>query len=106
MTYLLDTNILLHYIRRTKYVAQIDKLFSPLSPNNIAIISVVSVGEIRSLALRNNWGSKKLQMLEALLLKFIIVDINVASILMRYAEIDAFSQGKLLNERNKSKEYG
>lgn len=98
MTYLLDTNILLHYIRRTKYVAQIDKLFSPLSPNNIAIISVVSVGEIRSLALRNNWGSKKLQMLEALLLKFIIVDINVASILMRYAEIDAFSQGKLLNE--------
>ena len=30
--------------------------------------------------------------------KFVVADINVESIIERYAEIDAFSQGKLINK--------
>lgn len=95
MDYILDTNILLTYIRKTKYSDQIDQKYAPLSIENTPIISVVSIGEIKSLALQNNWGAKKLVSLENLLGKFIVADINVESIIKKYAEIDAFSQGKL-----------
>ena len=98
MDYILDTNILLTYIRKTKYSDQIDKEYAPLSIENTPIISVVSVGEIKSLAIQNKWGKKKLMKLEELLSQFIVADINVETIINKYAEIDAFSQGKLKNK--------
>jgi len=55
----------------------------------------VSVGEIRSIALRNNWGKKKQLQLEELLNQLVIADINAEDVIEKYAEIDAFSQGKL-----------
>ncbi len=55
MTYLLDTNILLIYLRNNPLSEKIDKQFNPLSyPNK----PVVSLGEIQSIALRNHWGEK------------------------------------------------
>jgi tRNA(fMet)-specific endonuclease VapC len=39
-----------------------------------------------------------LRTLDALLQKFLIADIHVAQIVEAYAEIDAFSQGKLLSK--------
>jgi len=101
MDYILDTNVLLTYIRKTKYSDQIDETFAPLSIENTSIISVVSVGEIKSLALQNKWGKKKLKTLEVLLSKFIVADINVDEIIDKYAEIDAFSQGKLKGKPTK-----
>ena len=55
----------------------------------------MSVCEIRSIALRNNWGKKKQQQLEELLNQLVIADINAEDVIEKYAEIDAFSQGKL-----------
>jgi len=98
MDYLLDTNIILHYVRASKFSEQIDEKYNPLGRENSAIISIVSVGEIKSLAIQNKWGSRKLNQLEQLLNQFIIADINVEMIVERYAEIDAFSQGKLPNK--------
>ena len=95
MDYILDTNIVVTYLRKTAYSEQIDKKYAPLSVENTPIISVVSVGEIRSIATRNKWGKKKLGKLQELLDKFIVADINVEQIIEKYAEIDAFSQGKL-----------
>jgi predicted nucleic acid-binding protein len=95
MNYLLDTNILLLYLReKSGLVAKIDKEFAPLSAGNHAVVSVVSVGEIRSIAIQNKWGSQKISDLFKFLQKFPIADIHVESIIQRYAEIDAFSQGK------------
>ena len=96
MTYLLDTNILLIYLRDNATRQWIDKTHAPLGAGNIPVISVVSVGEIRSLALRNNWGKQKQQQLEALLNQLVVADINAEDVFERYAEIDAFSQGKLI----------
>lgn len=63
MEYILDTNLLLAYIRKTKIADYLDNQYAPLSPINTPIISVVSIGEIKSLALRNQWGKVKTNLL-------------------------------------------
>ena len=49
MDYLLDTNIVLAYVRQDKIIKQIDKKYNPLGKNNASIISAVTVGEINSI---------------------------------------------------------
>lgn len=101
MDYLLDTNILLIYARGNNLTEKIEEDLKLLTGDNQLVISVVSVGEIKSLAIKNNWGSKKIQKLARLLSKFIVADINVEKITDRYAEIDAYSQGKLPRKKGK-----
>ncbi len=97
MRYILDTNILLHYLRETELSIRIDDQFNPLdSINNEAILCVVSVGEIRAIAKINHWGQKRFNKIELLCEELLITDINSEDLLERYAEIDAFSQGKLI----------
>jgi predicted nucleic acid-binding protein len=59
----------------------------------------VSRGELYSLAIQLGWGIQKRQSLEHLLLQIPHVDINKDPIIHRYAEIDAYSQGKDLTRR-------
>jgi tRNA(fMet)-specific endonuclease VapC len=97
MRYLIDTNILLQYIRGSETAKIIDVTFNPLDNTiNQSILSVVCVGEIKSLAKRQNWGLNRIKILENLCNELIIADIYSEDILERYAEIDAYSQGKLL----------
>jgi tRNA(fMet)-specific endonuclease VapC len=93
--YLVDTNILLLYLRQDTRVVAIDALYSPLAASTTSIISVVTEGEIRSIALQRDWGTSKMMALETMVKKFLIADIHVKEIVDAYAEIDAFSQGKL-----------
>lgn len=96
MRYVLDTNILLHYMRESALSVRIDEQYNPLdSTLHDAILSVVSVGEIKALAKINHWGKKKMEKLDLLLDELLITDINSEDLLERYAEIDAFSHGKL-----------
>jgi predicted nucleic acid-binding protein len=95
MNYLLDTNILLLYIRDSFTRSYIDDQYDPFGEGNNPIISVVTVGEIKSIAKRNNWGKKKLSLLNDILGSLIITDINSNDVLEMYAEIDAFSQNKI-----------
>lgn len=95
MIFVLDTNILIHYLRGSKVYEEVDRSFQPLDEKNVAVISAVTVGEIRSLALQRQWGAKRLQALENLMLKLVRIDISAEDIFARYAEIDAYSQNKL-----------
>jgi len=97
MDYLLDTNILVVYSRANAIARQIESDLKLLSLENNLTISAVSVGEIESIAIRNKWGAQKIARLERLLDRFLIADINVTEIFKKYAEIDAYSQGKLPN---------
>ena len=91
--YLLDTNLILLSIRAGKdWVATRQKYELDQSAN---FISVVTLGELWSLSFQNNWGPRRIAEMEKLLPQFIVADINIESIIRRYAEIDAFSQGKL-----------
>ena len=101
MNYLLDTNILLIYARDTEFTRKLEEELRLFEPNNNLVLSVVSLGEIKSIGKQNNWGEKKIKRLFEILNLFLIADINVEEIIERYAEIDTFSQGKL--DKNKPK---
>lgn len=94
MNYLLDTNILVYLLQKNEYSKELKIQYAPLSNSNRSIVSVVSIGEVESLAIQNKWGNKRLSSLKELLNKFVIADINVRTIIERYAEIDAYSQAK------------
>jgi tRNA(fMet)-specific endonuclease VapC len=92
--YLLDTGILVGYLRASPYADFVEKQYSPLQAPNISAISIVSVAELRSLALQFQWGQQKRENLDSLIRKFPLIDINHDEIFDRYAEMDAFSLGK------------
>src|SRR5947209_5830932 len=92
--YVLDTGIILGYVRAAGYAEYVEKKFRLFDPPNIPLISIVSKGEIYSLAIQFNWGATKLKALDELLKKLPVVDINDDQIIRRYAAIDAYSLGK------------
>lgn len=92
--YILDTGILVGYTRGADYAKYIELEYSVSLPPNIAVISVVTVGEMLSLAFQFGWGHKRRNTLQALLSNFTTIQINDQRIIERYADIDAFSQGK------------
>jgi len=84
--YLLDSGVLLGYLRASPFAAYIDQHFSPFALANITAISIVTQGELRSLALQLHWGSPKQQALKDTLLKIPYIDINHDAIFQKYAE--------------------
>ena len=60
MNYLLDTNIILIYLRDKESRETIENQYNIFGIDNNPIISVVSVGEIKSIAKRNYWGQRNL----------------------------------------------
>ncbi len=95
MIYLYDTNILLHYIRQSTVMQYVEASFQPFSEEHEPWVCVVSHGELRSIAIQNKWGAKRIQEMFEMLDNFLLIDIGSKDIYNRYAEIDAFSQGKL-----------
>lgn len=89
--YLLDTPILVHYIRRDSVMLRIEAEHSLLR-QPLTLISVVTEGEVRSLALKFGWGTDKLRRLHNLLDYHVIVPIPYADIVDAYARIDRFSE--------------
>jgi tRNA(fMet)-specific endonuclease VapC len=96
MRYLLDTNILLAYLRRNEATkTHIDQMYNPFDATNYPIISAVSLGELESIVLQNDWGETRKKQLFNLVNQLIVIDIYAEDIIQKYAEIDAFSQGRL-----------
>lgn len=95
MNYLIDTNILVIYVRDTDLTRRLEENLRLLTGRNNLVISVVSIGEIKSIAKQNKWGEKRVRRLIEILNQFLIADINVEDIIESYSEIDTYSQGKL-----------
>jgi len=93
MIFVFDNNIVLHYIRRSNEMTMVERDFDPLSPAHESWISTVTIGEVRSIAMQNRWGEKRLTQLDTFLSRFLVADVNISTLLHRYAEIDSFSQG-------------
>ena len=92
--YLLDTGILVHYVRGSAIAEFIDKQYRPSELPNYSVISIVSLGEMYSFAFRRNWGIQKQEALQKLLNPIPKVDINHSGIINRFAEMDAYCLGK------------
>lgn len=96
MNFIWDTNILLSCIRNnTTYLAYNDK-YEFFSNDNKAFISIVTIGEIYSIAHQRNWQKRKRQELKTIL-ESLGKPLPIANkqIVEAYSRIDAFSQGKL-----------
>jgi len=92
MTYLIDTNIIVHFVRASMTYKRLEKSI-PLFSNNLDVyFSEVSVGEILSISQRNRWGNKKIERMEAVLDALTLIPISYADIYRAYATIDAYSQ--------------
>lgn len=59
MIFVLDTNILIHWIRETPGVQEFLNRIGAFNRNNYMNISIVSVAELKTFAYRNNWGTAK-----------------------------------------------
>lgn len=98
MIYLLDTNILIYLIRENSIVkAELSNL-GIFEPENTVSISIASYGEILSFALQNNWGERKKDNLENLIVNLRPIPIIKRELLDAYAEIDTYSKGKLMQQ--------
>jgi len=89
--YILDTNIILGYLRKAPYAEVVERDYAPFTSPNIAAMSIVSRGELISLGYRNKWGDARKAKLEELLRRIPQVDINNDAVMQMYGEIDAFS---------------
>jgi predicted nucleic acid-binding protein len=93
MIYFWDTNIILHTLRNPTFFTQLDANYQFFHPDNEVFVSIVSVGEIYSIALRNRWGAARRQQLIALLQQFKTIPLyDDAAFIDLYAEIDNYSQ--------------
>ncbi|MFN0036707.1 MAG: type II toxin-antitoxin system VapC family toxin [Saprospiraceae bacterium] len=96
MTFLFDTNIIYHYLKQSEVMRRIETEHTPFHSENECWVCVVSLGEIRSMALANQWGSKRLEWIEAFLRQFVVVDLLSEEVLNAYAEVETYSQCRLL----------
>jgi len=95
MDFLWDTNLLIHKIRNSSSFKEWDEKYQFFAASNRNFISVVSAGEILSIALQRNWGEKKMKVLQDTLNQLSSLPIAKRSIVEAYSKIDAYSQGKL-----------
>jgi len=79
--YLLDTNIVLYSIRANETWKLKSSLLGLEQSTNF--ISVITFGELWSLSLQNNWGTRRISEMEKLLPEFIVIDINIKDIILR-----------------------
>ena len=84
----LDTNILLHLLRGKHAGQVIESIYKVSQRTPRAIISVVSKGELRSLAYQFEWESEKHERLDAMLASLPSADISHSAIHKAYAELD------------------
>jgi predicted nucleic acid-binding protein len=92
--YILDTGILLGYLRGAKYAAYVESVYSPFKSPNTSAISIVSKAELYSLAIQFGWGLNKQNALAKLLREVPQIDINREELFRMYAEIDSYSLGR------------
>lgn len=79
-----DTNLIIHHIRRKQRL-----------PGQV-VIPMVVVGELKAFALKSDWGFQKVTFLQALIDYYPLVEVSL-ELSGLYAEVDAYSQGKLSN---------
>ena len=88
MSLLYDTNILVYIVKNLDH-RRIEKIINP--DNQKVFLSVAVIGELRSIALQNGWGAKKLQAIEEIMVEITVIEIT-ENLVNTYTQIDAFSQ--------------
>ncbi len=77
-----DTNLLILHARKGEL------------PPAQTVISLIVVGELEAFAMKPDWGIQRLAFMRYMINRFPVVDLE-RNIIPFYAQVDAFSQGKL-----------
>ncbi len=77
-----DTNLLVNHVRR--------KTLPPVK----VVLSVITIAELEALSLKLDWGIQRVLFMRDMVARYPIVDIT-PGLVRYYAEVDAFSQGRL-----------
>jgi tRNA(fMet)-specific endonuclease VapC len=101
MKYVLDTNIILAYLRKHPVWEKIEKPYGLFEIGTYMYVPSIILGELKSIALRNSWGAQKRMELQLLVNELVPIRSISDDIVERYAEIDAFSQGRLQEKQLK-----
>ena len=89
---IIDSNILLNYVRRSPLAEKIEERYALTTADPAPLISIVTEGELRSLALRLAWGAQRRQLLDDLLAYVTILPLPFLDVIDVYAEIDDYSR--------------
>lgn len=100
---LLDTNVLVHLIRGSAIGQRIAADHQLLERPERPFISIVTVGELKSLAMKFGWGSSKQRNLDDLISELVVMNLNQGAIIQQYAEIDHFCEKVLKPARPMAK---
>ena len=88
MNLLLDTNILLYLSKNP------EKVLSNIPvdlDNDRVYLSVVSIGELKSIAFQNNWGTERWKIVKDFYDSCAVLEVN-ESLINAYSHIDSYSQ--------------
>jgi predicted nucleic acid-binding protein len=102
-TYLLDTAILLHWVRGSKVGEAIDGQFQLKTSSFRPLICEVSLGEIEAFARGEKWGEPKRNKLKELKKELVAVDISDARVIDAYADISTLAKSNgwaIFNDKN------
>ncbi|MBS1791360.1 MAG: PIN domain-containing protein [Acidobacteria bacterium] len=89
---LFDSNILVHLIRESAIGDYVRQRYQPLIADPRPMISVVTEGELRSLAHQWKWGKQKNDQMRFYLQHFWRVAVDTEDVFAAYAMIDAYSE--------------
>ena len=100
--FVLDTNVVVQLFRGNEIGKRIEAHFGLFTASLPPLLSVVSLGEARSLARQWSSGPEKVAQLHALFLKLVIIDINREPVVANYVEIDHYSRsvGRRMNQND------
>ncbi len=89
---LLDTNIVVALLRGKTLGQALMNVHQLGSRPDRPLLSVISVGELMSLAEKWSWGAKKKEALDTQIRQLVLVDVNRSPVVNQYAAIDAFCE--------------
>ena len=91
-TYLLDTGILLHWVRGSKVATVIDGQFQLRTASFRPLICEVSLGEIEAFSRSEKWGTEKRNKLKDLKKELVTVDISDGRVIEAYADLSTLAK--------------
>jgi predicted nucleic acid-binding protein len=93
-TWLLDTGILLHWVRGSTVAQAIDDQFQLRTAGFRPLICEVSLGEIEAFTREKSWGPEKQEKLKLLKKEIVAVDISDPSVIDAYADLSTLARSK------------
>ncbi len=102
-TYLLDTAVLLHWVRGSKVATVIDGQFQLRAAGFRPLICEVSLGEMEAFARAQKWGETKRAKLKELKRELIAVDISDSRVVDAYADLSSLAKANgwgIFNKKN------